>query len=392
MATTIERPVYFEGQILGANDLQQSLDYSRDENARHERYLHSWGIAEGLDVKQRADDFVLEPGFAIDSSGAPIVVPESVVLDRQQLIDEALLSGSDEGRFPVFVARAESDQTGGQEVGRCSSGAATRRSESFAVRFRRIATGWDQDAGQAPPAVTDGPDDARESSRVVLIGFVQWTNEDGGQIVGFSRRDKDIIPRYAGVRADEILGRGGTLTLRSRKPALTDAPMVIVDHHDENRTFVLGLDDGKGSINEVLTVDAKGNVKAKGNIQADGSLTGSIKSGDVLVESGLAVDGVTLPLPSGIDEAQVLDGSVVVHITVTPRIDFEDAPKTTTTPPVPDPSFLPVIVECSTDDQRIVRCTIRWFKIGGSEADVFDVAGAVSYMVIATVAAKESDS
>src|SRR5688500_16221366 len=111
MATTIERPIYFEGQILGANDLQRSLDYSRDENARHERYLHSWGIADGLDVTKQGDDFVLQPGFAIDSSGAPIVVSDPVILDKQQLRDDALLSGSDNGFFPVFVVRAESESS-----------------------------------------------------------------------------------------------------------------------------------------------------------------------------------------------------------------------------------------------------------------------------------------
>ena len=45
---TIERPVYYEGQYLGAADLQVGLDYLRGQEARHLRTAHTWGILEGL--------------------------------------------------------------------------------------------------------------------------------------------------------------------------------------------------------------------------------------------------------------------------------------------------------------------------------------------------------
>lgn len=368
----IERPIYFEGQVLGSRDLQRSLDYTRDENARHERYLHTWGIAEGLSVEPRGDIFMLQPGFAIDSSGAPIVVPEAVVLDRDQLRVEALLSGDDKGFFPVFVARAEKDKTNGQLIGRCSSAAATRRAETYAIQFRRIATGWDEGPNQSPPPVSDGPDDAPVSDRVVLIGFVKWDNEDR-KIVDFTRSHDGILPRYAGVRADEVLGRGGTLTLRSRKTAESDAPMVVVDHHSKEKTFVLGLDDGKGRINEVFSVDAKGNVKAKGDITSDGALNGKIQAGEVSVGSGIAHDGVTLPLPRGISEDDL--DSVALHILVNPRIELDS--KSTG-------DHLPIIEECLVDEQRRVKCTIRWFKPGDS-AKPETTAGIVDYLVVASV-------
>ena len=47
---TPERPAFFEGQILAAADLTSAVDYGRAQVARHERYLHSWGIAEGLEL------------------------------------------------------------------------------------------------------------------------------------------------------------------------------------------------------------------------------------------------------------------------------------------------------------------------------------------------------
>src|SRR2546430_15504766 len=43
-----QRPRYFEGQVLAAADLTAAVDYARNRAARHDRYLHDWGIAEGL--------------------------------------------------------------------------------------------------------------------------------------------------------------------------------------------------------------------------------------------------------------------------------------------------------------------------------------------------------
>ena len=47
---TPERPAFFEGQILAAADLTSAVDYGRAQAARHDRYLHAWGIAEGLEL------------------------------------------------------------------------------------------------------------------------------------------------------------------------------------------------------------------------------------------------------------------------------------------------------------------------------------------------------
>ena len=54
-AMTPERPAFFEGQILAAADLTSAVDYGRGQAARHERYLHDWGIAEGLELTTAPD-------------------------------------------------------------------------------------------------------------------------------------------------------------------------------------------------------------------------------------------------------------------------------------------------------------------------------------------------
>ena len=348
MSSTIERPVFHEGQILGANDLQQGLQYNRDENARHERYLHTWGLAHGLDVIKRGDDFFLQPGFATDSSGAPIVVSSEVALNPDQVRNDALLSGTDSGFFPMFLARAEEERTASQSIGQCNSSSSTRTAEKYAIRYRRIAAAWDEN--QTVENIASGPADAPESNRIVLVGFVSWDSEDGGKLTGFQRRYDVYTPRYAGVRADDVTGRGGTLTLRSRPVATSDAPVVQVDHHDEKKSFVVGLDNGGGSVNELLTVDAKGNINAKGNITAGGVISGGAREGDFSIESGLARDGVRLPLPDGVNEDDI-GKTVDLHINVNPRPDLSE---------LGNSPYLPYIRQCFVDEDRVVRCQIVW--------------------------------
>src|SRR5687768_17330815 len=89
MSDQIARPVFFEGQILGAIDLQDTVEYSRGREARHERYLHTWGIASGLELSAKPkqievnnatidyQEIWLSPGLAIDGRGREILVPES---------------------------------------------------------------------------------------------------------------------------------------------------------------------------------------------------------------------------------------------------------------------------------------------------------------------------
>ena len=85
MSITIERAVFYEGQILGAADLTTAAEYDRNQQARHERYLHLWGIAAGLQLtgkdKKDAQDrpyqeVTLGAGLAIDGWGREIVVTQ----------------------------------------------------------------------------------------------------------------------------------------------------------------------------------------------------------------------------------------------------------------------------------------------------------------------------
>src|SRR4051812_37274017 len=74
-----QRPRFFEGQYLGADDLTAAVAYNRLQNARHALGAHTWGIASGLQLKEtplqgvKVDIYVM-PGYAWDGFGRPIVV------------------------------------------------------------------------------------------------------------------------------------------------------------------------------------------------------------------------------------------------------------------------------------------------------------------------------
>src|SRR5215470_17719934 len=127
------RPTFHEGQVLAAADLAATVAYARGAAARHTRYLHDWGIAEGLGLvtENRTDpatnaryvEVSVSAGMAIDGTGREIVVPEPVVLAEADFEE---VNGADEPTdepYPVFLTAA--DRTPGTGSGTPASCGAT---------------------------------------------------------------------------------------------------------------------------------------------------------------------------------------------------------------------------------------------------------------------------
>jgi hypothetical protein len=76
--STLERPRYFAGQLLGPDDFSLEQDYFRARLRRLNRELYGSGIVSGLGVSVKRDgageQVVIEPGFAIDATGEEIEV------------------------------------------------------------------------------------------------------------------------------------------------------------------------------------------------------------------------------------------------------------------------------------------------------------------------------
>jgi hypothetical protein len=84
----LERIRYFTGRHMSAQDFRDADAYHRSFRHLHNRILHGWGIACGLDVRLhprpecRGDRVVVRCGMAIDCCGREVIVPKDVVSGR----------------------------------------------------------------------------------------------------------------------------------------------------------------------------------------------------------------------------------------------------------------------------------------------------------------------
>lgn len=249
-----QRPDFFEGEYLGADDLQQLVIYLRDQSARHALGGHAWGIAAGLDlVEQPAPsgtgvDVYLLPGHAVDGYGRAVVVINPVRLT----VD--LFAGLPSGSVPLWLRYDEAGTRGvrpGFEV--CAaSDAYARIAESYVLEAGVLALS----KRQSGISVAGEPvADAREALRVfddsgaiacdgsvpyqdlplgdeklrwlIPLGLVGWTAGTPGTLVKLgdaerlrSRRQR----RYLGVIAENVLAADGLIRLRRRTTPVVNDP------------------------------------------------------------------------------------------------------------------------------------------------------------------------
>jgi hypothetical protein len=391
MADTVARPTFFEGQILGAADLTATVEYGHGQMARHARLLHSWGIAFGLKLTptprtisgKAVVDVAVSSGVAIDGRGLEILVTEDQPLSEDLFRSSNVLDTKDPNAFhPVFVVRrSEAAPIASFTSGACGSNQSTRETEGFEFEFGRPGDERTLDE-QTPPDSTEG---ASDSAWRVLIGFVQWRAEGINRFKDIAEVSNGVGRRYAGVIASEVVAHhgpsteaksaGGVLTLRARPRTQVDKPAVVIDESIEGGELSFGIQDGLGGMKKVFKVNAKG------DLTVEGRLGGGVGVG-VHVQSGVATDGMLLPLPTGITNQQVADGKVTLHVHVTPHVDTTDPPSGFTI----DDSVT-FVRQCEVLDRR-VHGIIRWTKLnpaGGGATDFVDLPLACDYTITAVV-------
>ncbi|MFP5393994.1 MAG: hypothetical protein ACLGI6_21035, partial [Gammaproteobacteria bacterium] len=354
MTTPITRPVFSENQILSAADVNAIVAHGRAARARHDRYLHSWGIAEGLGLKDEArsdtlGDYIevtLEPGLAIDGAGREIVVTESVRIS-EDLFDETIVtdSSNDPERhfYPVFLVGADVQPSGAaRRSAACMDNPATRITEGFDIEFGALGAAAELDAQVVPQA--DAPVGRRPARWRILLGYVSW---NGRHFVKVSPDDHGVGRRYVGVHAGEVSGLGEGLVLRSAPRTLSDKAALVVDNTGGGQ-MRFGLHDSSGHVVPVFTVNAQGDVIAEGKII--GALAGGVQ-----VESGVISDGLEVPLPAGIKQEQLDTGEASVQIQVQPRFQ-----QPASMPPLAAGEYwLMQPLECRVEGRRVV-CLVRW--------------------------------
>lgn len=372
-----QRPAFYEGQVLAAADLGATVDHARARAARHDRYLHDWGIAEGLalSAEPRTDPggaegsftVTVQAGLAVDGTGREVLVRAPVPL-QEAVFQEVNGDPDAPGPYPVFLAGLDRDPVPASIVpDACgANGQRSRVDESYQILFGRLG---DERlvAEQRAPAVADGPGDGREPW-LVLLGYVTWEN---GQFTGVAPDVGGVVPRYAGVRADTVAARSGSLTLRTRPEAAEGEPAVTLDGPTG---LAFGIHKADGSVDSLMVVSPRGDLTVRGTI------TGGQQGGAVTAVSGVATDGMILPLPAGVSEEQVADGQVVLHVSLKPH---------RYAPAAQDGIWLTSPTECTVDSQRRVRCRMRSVQVGAAPPEWHDRPAAADFLVLATVALEQ---
>jgi hypothetical protein len=328
VADIIQRPLFFEGQILAARDLSSAVDYARGRAQRHDSLLHTGGVVDGLQLSkvelQAADgsryaEVTLTSGVAIDPTGREIVVADDRRLDTELFGESNVAADQADAWYPVVLRHREQAAAAAETMASCSTGSApaTRMSEGGIEEFRR--PGGAVDLGADDPGV--------------LVGFVRW-DKDHDKFTDVGASDGTLRVRYVGVRADSVEAQGGRVELRT---AAVDQPgAAALQLSDEELTF--GLQDGSGGLSKLFTVNKKGEVTAGGKPLGGG----------VRVESGIVSHLMRIPLPANVTEDAVADGSVVLHLQVQPLWQLP-----------PGTSFDQMIpLECYVDDERRLHCRV----------------------------------
>jgi hypothetical protein len=370
MTTTIARSNFNEGQILAAADLNATVDYARNQMARHARYEHSWGILTGLEL---TSSFTVTAGIAIDGTGREIVVPADYALLISQFNvfpqpDAATL-------YPVFLNGVDQAAAASSNpVGVCGSSQSTSTQETFQITFGAPGSELSV-AGQTLPAITDPPDGGTTQPWLVLLGYVTW-DATKSQFSGVSNTNpaSGVERRYAGVNASSVISQSGELLLAT-DPATPPGPnpVMAIQITETPAQFVFGTLGTNGSVTPALTVTASGDVTATGQVK------GAVTPGSMQVQSGVAFDGMILPLPVGIKWADVAAGRATVHTHVTVRFD---------NPTPPDPAYKFAIPQpCNVNGTTgQISSRLQWVDPAMGLPSVLSPA-ACDYLAIAAVAA-----
>jgi len=266
MAEPIKRLHYFDHQFLREDDFTDEQEYHVGMRRHHNRLLHTWGIAEDLEVPDPpsgATGVTITQGRAIDIQGREIVLTENKSLELSGFPADAAVY--------VTIAYDEEQTDPTDETGAEGS---TRWKEEPLL-----------EASESPPAPAD-------LGAKLVLARVSRTGTEVTGVDGSVRRAAGAV--------------GGDLEVRSL--ALTD-PDVISSQWPRMRL---------GAANRA---DVEGSLRVSGDLNVEGTIQGNIAGGAVGAGQ-LADNAVTTPkiangavtntkiADNAVNAAKIADGSV----------------------------------------------------------------------------------
>ncbi len=255
MAVDIERPRYFQRQVLGALDFEAEQEYHRDLRRRHNVGHHTWGIVVGLELEERAPvqgatgpiEVFVRPGMAVDGFGREILVLEPFQIAPDPQVFHGLTRDEDVAVWIAYDEERTRRPPAGWEQCEDGENQLTRVREQFRILVGRqddlrspiIVAGqsfYDQAASSTAGALTIPPDESVPYQELVdddplprwlvRLGSVHWDGRAGQR--RFAGTDAVHLAeerRYVGIVAAELFAPGGRLRVRDRAaqpPAAAD--------------------------------------------------------------------------------------------------------------------------------------------------------------------------
>jgi hypothetical protein len=131
----VDRPAFFYGQRLTADDLSTTQDAHRHLRWLHNRTLHTWGIALGMSVsgERGARDVRVEAGYAVDCQGRELLLPEA----QRIPVPPSAGEGSDAVSFYLTAAYPDDAVITQTRAGVCDTSGAVRLSNRAILRWQR---------------------------------------------------------------------------------------------------------------------------------------------------------------------------------------------------------------------------------------------------------------
>ena len=384
MAEAAQRPRFRDGQALAAADLELLVNHARDRAARHDRGLHTPGIALGLEIT--AEDLpmafnsqtvmtkrlTVRAGIADDGNGVQVVLAADQPLPPTQFQDDigdgevdpqADVRGATYPYPVLLVADDRDGPTPGFSAEGC--GAATGSTRVIEDVQIRIGRRGEETTLAAQQHLGPGDSLGEAGPFRLLLGFVRF-HPGLRRYVKLEPEVNGVGPTRAGVRAAEVVTAGHRLLLRLGEPPVPGQPALALETADGGQ-LRFGRSTADGGIDSVITVTLAGAVTLKGTFDP-GRVFGTLR-----VQSGVATDGMPLPLPPGVTAKSVQDGDWALHVQLTPRLPPP--------PPAPDSAF--AVSRCDVDADRVVHC--EFWRLESGSASLTAVPAACNFLVIAAV-------
>lgn len=248
-----QRPIFFEGQYLGADDLTAAVLYEHVQTARHTLGAHTWGISIGLDLYELAlpsgaVDVSILPGVAWDGYGNAVVVtsPAKIPIDP---FNNFPYDTPDDGALVKIWLRYKEAATATTPLGfaLCCEDTSNRIAESYAIVVGEPSKGSHDEITVAGRSVKpdealqlfnpDGntlydesvpfqqfPETGDKRRWLIPVGMVRWFKQGSQPGMFLPRDDKNhndsdtirAFRQYIGVVAESLQAADGVIRLRNR--------------------------------------------------------------------------------------------------------------------------------------------------------------------------------